>query len=467
MKLLARLTAGTDTTNRRIFRAVLVVGAFTVLAKLATAGKDLLVARSFGRSDALDAFLIAYLVPSFVMSLLAGALVVAFVPKFVEARQKQGLDAAQRLLSSTLFFATIFLVVVAILLALLAPFYLPYLGSHFSTPKLHLTRQLSYVLLPFILFGSGTMFVSGVLNAGERFALAAATPLITPLVILGFLELGPARWGPFSLAYGVSAGSLLEALVVAQALRSQDLRFVLKWRGLDSNLRGVFSQFAPMLGGTFLMCSTGLVDQAMAAMLSPGSVAALSYGNKVVAALIGIGSVAVSTAILPYFAKMAANQDWYGCQNTLKRYVLLVVAVTVPLTGCLMAFSRPLVRVLFQRGAFGPTDTELVSWVQTCYCIQIPFYICGQLFVRFLSSIQRNDMLMYIAGVNLFLDIALNLVLMKTLGIAGIALSTSVVYAVSFVLVTSSSVRFLARRTRWLSVSTKAEEAVECDTIGQ
>ena len=443
MRFLARLSSWPDTTNRRIFKALVVVGAFTVLAKGATAIKDLLVARSFGRSDDLDAFLIAYLVPSFVINLAVGALVVAFVPKFVEVRQNEGLDGAQRLLSGMILLAAIVLLSVAILLAFFSPFYLPYMGSHFSTAKLHLTRELLYVLLPFIFFGGAAIFLAGVLNTGERFALAAATPLITPLVIVGFLTMGPARWGPFSLAYGVSAGSVLEALVVARALKSQGLRFALKWTGLHSNLRAVLNQFVPMLGGTFLMCSTGVVDQAMAAMLLPGSVAALSYGNKMIAAVAGIGAAAMSTAVLPYFSKMAANGDWSGCRHTLRRYSVLLALATVPLTLFFIVLSGPLVRVLFQRGAFTAADTALVTKIQICYAIHIPFYICGMLFVRFLSAVRRNDLLMYGAAISLVLDVALNLLFMRIWGVAGIALSTSLVYVVSFAFLGFWTVRLL------------------------
>jgi putative peptidoglycan lipid II flippase len=101
--------------------------------------------------------------------------------------------------------------------------------------------------------------------------------------------------------------------------------------------------------------------------------------------------------------------------------------------------------VLFQRGAFTSADTELVSWVQACYAIQIPFYICAMLFVRFISSIRRNDVLMYVSAINLVLDVVLNLVLMRVWHVAGIALSTSIVYIVSFVMVSVWSVRYLFR----------------------
>jgi putative peptidoglycan lipid II flippase len=197
----------------------------------------------------------------------------------------------------------------------------------------------------------------------------------------------------------------------------------------------------------------------MAAMLPSGSVAALSYANKIVALLVAIGATALSTAALPYFSHMVAEQDWAGCRHTLKRYTALTLATTVPLTLALIALSHPLIRLVFQRGAFTAVDTDLVSHVQVFYFIQIPFYMCGMLFVRFLSSIRRNDVLMYGSAISLALDISLNLVLMRRMGIAGIALSTSLVYVVAFVILGALSVRLLRQRYFNAAVALGAEAA--------
>jgi putative peptidoglycan lipid II flippase len=110
-----------------------------------------------------------------------------------------------------------------------------------------------------------------------------------------------------------------------------------------------------------------------------------------------------------------------------------------------MAFSKPLVRVLYQRGAFTVADTELVSKVQICYLIQIPFYLWGLLFVKFLSAARRNDLLMFGAAVSLVFDQILNFTFMRFWGVAGIALSTSVVYICSLLFLMVCSLKVLKK----------------------
>jgi putative peptidoglycan lipid II flippase len=142
---------------------------------------------------------------------------------------------------------------------------------------------------------------------------------------------------------------------------------------------------------------------------------------------------------------MLSAGDWNGCRHTLKRYSLLIAATAFPIMFVTMAFSRPVIALLFQRGAFTSMDTDLVSRVQICYAVQIPFYICGMLFVRFLLAVRRTDLLLYGALANLALDIVLNVLLMKFWGVAGIALSTSLVYCFSFLFVAIWSIRILAK----------------------
>jgi putative peptidoglycan lipid II flippase len=445
-----------DSTNKKIFRAALAIGLIGLLAKAAVTGKELLIARSFGRSDTLDAFLIAFLLPSFMMNLLVGSLASALIPVLVETRHKQGEEAAQKLVSTMALLSLLALIGIALVLAVLAPIYLPYLGSSFSPEKLRLTRELLYLLLPWIIFNGMAMFAASVLNAGEKFALPAVVPIVTPLVTMLFIVFAAEHWGAFSLAVGAVAGSLVEAVWLAGILQGHGIQLSFKWTGVDDNVRSVMYQYAPMLVGAFLMGSITVVDQSMAAMLPGGSVAALSYANKIVGAVLTIGATALSTAVLPYFSKMAAEGDWHGCRHTLKRFSLLVIMAATPLTLLLMVFSRPLIKLLFQRGAFTSADTELVHWVQICYSIQIPFYICGMLFVRFLSAIRRNDLLMYASALNLAVDIVLNLILMRYWGVAGIALSTSLVYVVSFTFVAVCTVKILSqeRFTAAVSVTT-------------
>src|SRR5258707_3347207 len=199
-------TDGQDSTNLKIFRAAMTVGLLGALARAGAAVKDLIVAQAFGRSDPLDAFLIALLLPAFVLTLMMSSLGSALIPVLVETRQKLGLDGTQKLLSSMMLLSMASLALIGVLLGLFAPYYLPLLGSSFAGDKLRLTRQILYCLLPFVLFSGFATFVSAALNAGKKLALPAVVPLVTPLITIALTLLRTKSSGVLSLAGGLVVG---------------------------------------------------------------------------------------------------------------------------------------------------------------------------------------------------------------------------------------------------------------------
>lgn len=428
-----------SSANTQIFAAMITVGGLTVVVKLVGGVKELLVAYQFGTSDALDAFLIAFVLPTFAINLISGSLNLAFIPSYIRVREHEGQEAAQRLSSSIMVFSAGLLVAVSIVLALIASYILPIMASGFSPEKLALATSLYYLLLPcLVLSGLATMW-GAILNAHDRFALAASVPIITALTTVVILVALAKYWGIYALAVGTIAGMLLEAALLAWWLGRQGISITPRWHGVTPAVKQVWSQYGPMIAGAFLMGSTALVGQSMAAMLGPGSVSALGYGSKITSLILGVASVAVSTSVLPHFSRMVALAEWDAVRHTLLIYARLIVLTTLPVTLILIYFSEPVVRLLFQRGAFTEADTQLVAWVQGLYLLQIPVFVLGMLVVRLISALQANRILMWGAGISLVVNIVCNYVLMKWLAVGGIALSTALMHVIStsFLLVMS------------------------------
>jgi putative peptidoglycan lipid II flippase len=249
--------------------------------------------------------------------------------------------------------------------------------------------------------------------------------VVIPLTILvGALTLG-GRLGVWALVYATVGGSLLHAGLVAGMMERSGYSFRLRWHGTTEATREVARQYGPVLLSAVVASGGLLVDQSMAAMLPAGSVSALVYGNRFVSVAIALLAGAVSTAVTPYFSRMIALRDWAGCRHTVRTWVRLTALVSLPIAVLLIAGSRPVVCIGFQHGAFGPRDTQVVAAVMAMYAIQIPFFVASRVFYRFIVAMRRTDLALYCGMLNLILDIVLNLVLMRRMGVAGIALATS------------------------------------------
>jgi putative peptidoglycan lipid II flippase len=424
-------SVSTGSVNSKIFSAAIIVAGGTLFVKLIAVVKELVVAWKFGTADELDAFLIALMIPSLLIAVIAGSFNAALIPTYIKVRDHEGKAIAQKLFSSATVWSIGLLAIVTCLIIVTAPLYLPSITSGFAPKKLELTYHLLWIVSPMIILsGVGTIW-GAVLNAGERFALVALTPILTSGATILLLLINQSG-GIFNLAIGMIVGQLLEMGVVGHTLRKQGISLMPKWYGFDPNLREVASQYAPTIAGSFLMCSTGLVDQSMAATLPSGSVAALAYGNRIIALPIVIATTALSTAVIPYFSKMVALDDWKSIRQSLKQYLGLIFAASVPLTAFIILLSEPIVRILFQRGSFTAENSHLVAQIQACFALQIPFYIGCILVVRLHSAMRNNQMMMWGSAGNLIVNIGLNYLFMQWLGVVGIALSTSCVYLFSF-----------------------------------
>jgi putative peptidoglycan lipid II flippase len=271
------------------------------------------------------------------------------------------------------------------------------------------------------------------LNAHDSFTLSSIAPISNPIAIVILLLIGGQTWGIYALAAGSILGTVGELAIAGCGLWRLRIPLMPRWYGIDSWTRRVLWQYAPTVTGALLMGGTTLVDPAMAAMLGSGSVSALNYAYKLPALVLTTGLSSLSTAILPSFSRLSAKENWGEMHRVLLSYTGLLALVTIPLTGILIVLSKPLVSLFFQGGAFTADDTRLVAHVQMMFCLEIPFYSVAILYVRAISSLKRNDLLMWGTLASVSANVALNILFMRIIGLPGIALSTAAVLAISCV----------------------------------
>jgi peptidoglycan biosynthesis protein MviN/MurJ (putative lipid II flippase) len=210
-------------------------------------------------------------------------------------------------------------------------------------------------------------------------------------------------------------------------------------------LEALAGQAAIALDNATLFGSLGVVDQAMAATLGPGNVAILNYSNKLVLPILGIGSTSLATVLYPMFSRLAAEREWRQLQQSARRYVTLVLAVTIPATVVLVMLSPWLVEIIFQRGAFSEADAQAVARVQALYLLMIPAYTAAELLSRIINALGATSyMAITSAGIFLFNFIA-DYVLKEWIGLEGIALATVLNFSFS-VIVNIYLVRRLLRQ---------------------
>lgn len=414
----------------RVLRAAVWLAGAGAAVKIASAGKEFVLAGIYGRSDAMDALLIALLVPNLLVNLVAESMNQALIPTLIRVRMREGQIAGQKLLSSALFWLLALLTGVAVVVALSSKFMFPAMAHGFSHGKLALSMALFYLLLPMILLSGVASLCTAVLNSCEEFALPALAPVVVPLITIGAAVALHARLGIWAVAWAILTGTLLHATLMVGRMQTRGCAFRPRWSVTDEATREVRRQFVVVALSSMVASGGLLVDQAMAAALPAGSVSALVFAGRFVSVALALLAGAISQSVTPYFSSMVAQNDWTGCRSALRRWAGTAALVAVPLAVALIGGAPWLVKITLQHGAFHGSDTAAVTPVLAMYAIQIPFFAVSRVFYRFVLAMRRSDIVLWCGGINLVLDIVLNLVLMRWMGVAGIALATSL-WAVS------------------------------------
>lgn len=445
--------------GRSVLRAMLsgiaTVAMLTLVAKAASFFKDAAVAHRFGTGDSLDAFLLSFSFLSFLAAVVGGGLPEAFLPAYAELNHRRGLRRAQRLAVQTSVWNLVSLAVVAAILFFAAPSVIEFTGRGFSLEKKMLATEALRSLLPFLIFYGLTFHLSTWLRAEKCFALAATAPLLPPAMIIICLLSAGSGASVQTLVLGTNAGVFLQLLVLFFALRRrmepQTRHCFTHWEPAN---RTVLGNAIPYLLGGLIMNSAVIIDQAMAAWLEAGSVSILSYSDKVCGIVLALTATAASEAVFPYFAETVARREWLAVKRHLLQVTGAILLVAVPLALVLIVFAPQIVGILFERGSFTAVDTAKVANVMRFAAMQIPFYIAGVLASKVAISMQATRFTVVASIGAMVCNVVFNALLMRHMGVAGIALSTAFVHLLSAAALYVYIFRGVARRAAAETAST-------------
>lgn len=438
-------TLSRSSLNRKILTATATIAVASAAVKAAALVKTFLIAWRMGTGGVLDAYYIAVLVITFATTVTAGSLSFVVIPTFVRVHEQGGRPAAQKLFTAITALAVGLLVLTAIVVVTAGPLYLPLVAAGFDPDKRVLTFGFICATVVAIPLSGMASIYGSILIASERFLVASLASILNPTAFVLLLVLN-VMGSASILAVAMVVGAALECFALGIAVKRQGFKLLPRWRGFTTDLREIGGQFSFRAAVHLLRSGSNVANQSMAARLASGSVAALNYGTTIVMGVRGLIGSALGFAVAPFFSRLVALKDWKEQEHLLKRYLVAIFLLTVPVTILLFVFSEPLIRALYQRGSFTASDTLLVAQIQALYVLQLPFAIAHNLLARLMSALLKSNVTMWVAGASLIMNVALNVLFIRKIGVAGVALATSLTLAVSFCVLTIYSLRVLRLR---------------------
>jgi putative peptidoglycan lipid II flippase len=412
-------------TQFSLARSTLLVMVATLASSILGFGREVINARFYGAAWQMDAFLAAAIIPTILFGIFNGALISALVPVFSEYVASGDEEQARRL-ASTVFNALLLgLSALAALGWALAPDFVAVVARGFPAQQLTVTIEMTRWLMPTIVFTSLAGVVSAFLNAHQRFSASAiqgiAVNAVTITAVLGF----NAKLGINALVLGTGLGLAAQLIVqVPTIARNRLYRPVLDLQ--HPGLHKIYIMLAPIVVGSAAGQLAIFFDRHFASTLSAGYISGMNYATKLVGFPQQVFAAAVATVIFPLLASQFASANRPGIKRSVVMGLRVVNLVTIPSVFGLIALGHPIVSVLFQRGAFGPTATDLCAGLLPYGAVGLVGTAAGIVLTRCAFACKETRWTVAISVVAVILNVVLCVALLPSLGARGLLLAASI-----------------------------------------
>ncbi len=428
---------------KHIARSTLIISIFFGLEKILGFSRQLIIARTFGRSQALDAFNAANNIPDMLFALISGgALAMALIPVLSEYLETKGRPQAWDLFSRIANLVFIFTLVFSILIAIFADQLVRWnigIAPGFNPEQQALVANLMrYNLIATMLFSLSGLVIAG-LQANQHFLLPAIAPAMYDVgTLIGVLMLVPEKGiqlGPVTLPalglgiHGLVYGTILGAVLFLGIQIPGLVRYKFRWSPKINlqhpGVRQVAVVLGPRILTVFFIQLIFIAQDNIASRLIAGSVTALVYGYlfmQVPESLIG---TAIGTALLPTLSEQITRGEMDTFQISLNRFLRIVLALTIPITAIMIVGIRPLVQIL----GFDAIGTDLIVWSTRAYLVGLSAYAVIELTARAFYAQQKARMPLLTITLTAAVFILLAIPLARQLGAPGIALANALAFS--------------------------------------
>lgn len=418
----------------RIGAAALLLAASVLLSRLLGYGREALLAYRVGAGASTDAYYAAFQIPDLLNYLLAGgALSIAFLPLYTTQLARGDESAADHLLATVLGTLTAVAAAATVLLWWFAEPLIALQFPRFDPATQAMTVHLTRIVLPAQIFFIAGGIVNATLFAHGRFGAAALAPLLYngAIIAAGVLLAPRMAVSVEGFAWGALAGSIAGPFLAPLLYARGRVHVRARVAPLDRVFLGYLLIAAPLMFGQTLLTVDEWYQRWFGALLGAGAVSYLSYARRLMQVPVAVVGQAIAAAALPTLSRLFAE----GNRSELNRVVLRTLQTSLALAvlaaaGCL-ALARPLVHLVYQRGAFGPGDSAQVAAILALLCFAVPAWVTQQIIARAFYARSDTWRPMLLGTVVALASIPLYLALGRADGVRGLAIASALGMTVS------------------------------------
>ena len=402
---------------------------FTLISRILGYLRDILIAIFLGASIFADAFFVAFRLPNTFRRLFAeGTFNAAFIPSYTSAKiedKKKGKKFADDILSA--------LLLILIFLVTLVEIFTPYLiyiiapGFLEDQTKLNLAVELTRITFPFLLFVSLSSFFAGILNSNNKFAAAAAAPIILNVILIISLALSFMYKLNYAkqLSYGVTIAGIIQLfflIYVTKKFYKPTLNFKLQ---LNSKVKFFFKKLFPSIMSSGVTQINILVGTIIASFQT-GAVSYLYYADRVYQINLAIAGIAVGTVSLPVLSKAFKTKNLKKISNVQNKSFELSLLFSIPASFGLILASEEIVNALFGYGSFFEDDVKMTAVALKFFGYGVPAFALIKILSNFFFARDNTKTPFYISVFVVLSNILISVSFFNEIGFIIIPIATSI-----------------------------------------
>lgn len=398
----------------------------SVLSQITGFLRELTLSYFYGASNISDAYLISITIPMVIFSFIGRSLTTSFIPVYANMEHEKGENSAIKFtqnLINHLFIILTFIVIISY-------FFTPQIVGLFASGFDEQTTLRAITFSRITIIGIYAMVMvniySSILQYHDKFVFPALTGVVMNMIVIISIYFSWKYDNLLILSIGTLISMIAQALVLYPKSRSIGIKFQFFLDIKDENIKKLIYLSIPVIAGVAVNEINVLVDRTIASGISVGGISALNYANKLNGFIYGIFVFSISTVLYPTIIKKINQKDTDGFLKLFRESIVGVILLVIPATVGLMVLSNPIISLLYGRGAFGQDAISLTSSALFFYSFGIVGVSLRQIISRVYYALQDTKTPMLNASIGLILNIILNIILSKYLGIGGLALATSI-----------------------------------------
>ena len=435
-----------------------IYGFYTLISRILGYIRDILIAIFLGTSIYADAFFVAFRLPNTFRRLFAeGTFNAAFIPSYAKENLKNKKDGkifADDVFNLLLYALTVLVIIVEIFAPLVVYLIAP--GFAQDANKLNLAIEFTRITFPFLLIVSLSSMLSGILNTNNKFAAAAAAPIVLNIILIFtlllsvYLELNIAK----NLSIGVTLAGIVQFLILiffTKKFYFPSLKISFK---LSNNIKIFFKKLLPSIFSAGITQINILIGTIIASFQT-GAVSYLYYADRIYQINLAIAGIAVGTVVLPNLSKKIKNNDKNSVNILQNKSLELSLALSLPAAFGLFIASQEIVNSLFGYGSFTESDVVNTSLALLYFAIGVPAFSLIKVLSNFYFARDNTKIPFYISFISMIINILISVTLFEKFGFIIIPIATSISAWVSvliyFTMFKKERILFIENKT-WTNI---------------